>query len=315
MKLKKTLVFFVITILSVLLVNSLSAQSGRGKGRINGRVLDESGKAIPNAKILLLYEDKIIKIETTSDKSGKWAALGLGTGKYRIKASAKGYIPTQTLVFVRQLSRNEPVIFKLKQADRPVASEELMKFLDQGNKYFDEKKYDEAIPSFQKLLDEHPELYKVKYKIADCYREKKDFDKALQIYEEVIVTAKEKKDINTAAEAMGTIGGMYLNKKDLKKAQLYFQQSIEMNPKNEILAYNVGEINFDSNNVDNAIKYFKIAATIKPTWSVPFMKLAYCYLNKGDNANAIINLKKVIELEPNSENGKIAQDIIKSLSN
>jgi len=261
----------------------------------------------------MLFQDERTKMETVSDANGEWSILGLGSGKFRVTASADGYIPANTLVEIKQLSRNPPVILKLKKAEKIVASEDLMQYLEKGNALLKEKKYDDAIASYQKLLDKHPKLYKVKYKIADCYREKGDLNKAIALYEEVVTEAKDDKDINIAAKALGTIGGLYLTKKDMAKAQSYFQKSIELNPQDEILAFNVGEINFGNNNVDDAIKYFGLAIKIKPKWAEPHMKIAYCYLNKGDNQNAIKYLKKVVEMEPNSQDGLTAQEIIKSL--
>lgn len=313
MKYRKFQIFIAIVLFSVLLLNPLYAQKSRGKGRLQGKVLDEAENPIENAKIVLLFEDEVTKFETITDKKGIWSVIALGTGKFRVTASADGYVPTNTLVFVRQLTKNPPVILKLKAMDKAVVSEDLAEFLKKGNELYKEKKYDEAITAFQKVIEKAPDVYQISYKIGDCYREKGDLHKAIEIYEEVIKKAKEKKDISTAAKALGTIGGIYLNKQELEKAQSYFKQSIEMNPEDEILAYNVGEINLNSNNMDAAITYFKMASKIKPTWNVPYLKLGYAYLNKGDFATAIEMFNKVVELDPNSQEAMTAKEIIKSL--
>ena len=313
MKYRKFQIFIAIALFSVLLLNPLYAQKSRGKGRLKGKVLDEAENPIENAKVVLLFEDEITKFETTTDKKGIWSVIALGTGKFRVTASADGYIPTNTLVFVRQLSKNPPVILKLKAMDKAVVSEDLVEFLKEGNKLFKEKKYDESIAAFQKVIEKAPEVYQINYKIGDCYREKGDLDKAIEIYEEVIKKAEEKKDIATTAKALATIGGIYLVKQELGKAQSYFKRSIEKNPEDEIVAYNVGEINLNSNNMDDAITYFKMASKIKPTWNVPFLKLGYAYLNKGDFATAVKMFNKVIELDPDSQEAITAKEIIKSL--
>lgn len=313
MKYRKFQIFIAIVLFSVLLLNPLYAQKSRGKGRLKGTVLDEAENPIKNAKVVLLFEDEITKFETTTDKKGIWSVIALGTGKFRVTATADGYVPANTLVFVRQLSKNPLVVLKLKAMDKAVVSEDLVEFLKKGNELYKEKKYDEAITTFQKVIEKAPDVYQISYKIGDCYREKGDLHKAIEIYEEVIKKAKEKKDISTAAKALGAIGGIYLNKQELEKAQSYFKQSIEMNPEDEILAYNVGEINLNSNNIDAAITYFKMASKIKPTWNVPYLKLGYAYLNKGDFPTAIEMFNKVVELDPDSQEAMTAKEIIKSL--
>ena len=128
---KKLICLLIIVLFSVLLLNPLYAQEGkekrrlsRGKGRLNGKVLDKAENPIKNAKVVLLFEDNIAKFETTTDKRGVWSIIALGTGRFIVTASADGYMPANRLVFVRQLSKNPPVIFKLKAMSKAVKSED-----------------------------------------------------------------------------------------------------------------------------------------------------------------------------------------------
>ncbi|MCP5048341.1 MAG: tetratricopeptide repeat protein, partial [bacterium] len=88
---------------------------------------------------------------------------------------------------------------------------------------------------------------------------------------------------------------------------------LDLNPKDHILAYNVGEIFFSNNKTEEAIRYFNQAATIKPDWGQPHLKIGYAYLNSADYKNAIAAFKKFLELDPQSKEAPAIKDVIKSL--
>jgi len=87
----KSLWLFIAAALSLLLIfHEGAAQAGRGKGRLGGVVIDEAKKPVPSAKVVLQFmQDRSIQKETTTDKKGEWAFLGLGSGNWRITATAK----------------------------------------------------------------------------------------------------------------------------------------------------------------------------------------------------------------------------------
>ena len=312
---QRLLIFLVMAVIAAsLMTPPVAAQRfSRGKARLNGDVLDEAGKPIANAKIELIFEDEITKFSTTADEEGNWAIIGLGSGQFRITASAEGYIPVQKLVKVSQLSRNPKVHHVLKKAEQALMHKDLLESLEQGNAHYKEREFDQAIAAYQKILDKHPEMYTVLFKIGDCYREKRDLDKAAEVYQKVAELAAAKEDNPVNARALGNLGAISIQREDFAGANEWFQKAINLNPKDEILAYNVAEINFNNNNVDLAIKYYKMAAEVKPDWSLPHQKLGYSYLNKGDFASAVASFKKFLELEPEGEQAAIVRELIKSL--
>ncbi|GAI52503.1 unnamed protein product, partial [marine sediment metagenome] len=70
---------------------------------------------------------------------------------------------------------------------------------------------------------------------------------------------------------------------------------------------------FSHQRLEEALEYYILATVIKPDWSEPYYKLGLVYLNKADNANAIENLEKFLELEPDSERSVNVKNIIKYL--
>lgn len=300
----------------LLLAGSARAQAGRGRGRLSGTVVDENQNGIPSAKIICEFIENVeFKRETESDKKGEWAILGLGTGLWRVTASKDGYRPSFTEVYVRQLENNPKVNLSLQRVDTEaslIKDEESLNLLERANLLFKEQKYDEALSLMQQFQEQNPDAYQAYASIADCYREKGDFNLAIENYEIAMEQAKadEKLGKEMTARALAGIGECYLKMQDFEKAQSYFEQSIEAYPENEILAYNVGEIYFSNQKIDEAIHYFTISTQIKSDWPPPYLKLGYVYLNKGDYGNAVTKFKKFLELDPNSPEAPTVQNIL-----
>lgn len=312
----KTLGLFIV--ISLLLAGSAFSQAGRGKGRVTGVVLDLEGKPIPGAKVTIAFsENASLKLEQTADKKGEWAFLGLGTGMWNMAVSAPGYLPESKAISVNQLSANPKVTVNLKKAEKAAASafiqdEATLQFLDQGNQMFKEEKFDVALALYREFQQKNPAAYQILISIGDCYREKGEFEKAIENYNGTLEAAQKDAVMGKemAAKALAGIGNCYVKQGKLQEAQDFFRKSIESSPKDEVLAYNVGEIYFSNQNPDEALKYFDIASQIKPEWPDPYLKLGYVYLNKGDNASAVAKFEKFLSLEPETERSALVKNIL-----
>lgn len=291
-------------------------QAGRGVGRLGGVVYDLEEKPLEGVKLTLQFsENANLKFETTSNKKGEWSFLGLGTGNWTLTAVITGYMPQDKTLYVSQLSQNPKVVIHLQKITKGagiVADEATFAILEKGNQLFKDGKYDEAILSYQEFLGKNPNLYQIQLSIGDCYREKGDFAKAIETYNLVVEQAKLDVTLGKemTAKALAGIGNCYLKQGKISEAQDLFRQSIENSPKDEILAYNVGEIYFSNQALDDALKYFDLAAQIKPDWPDPYLKLGYVYLNKADNAKAIEKFEKFLALEPEGERAGLARNIL-----
>jgi tetratricopeptide (TPR) repeat protein len=318
MKAEKFLKLSLITLISFLFVSYTFSQAGRGKARIAGVVLDEEGNPIKSAKIVIEFlESSSVKQETTTNKKGEWAFLGLGTGMLRVTASADGYIPTYVEIYVRQLLQKNPKITltlkKIEESDNTIMKDEAsFNLFEEANLLFADKKYDEALALLEQFLEQNPIVYQAHLSIGDCYREKGELDKAIEEYNRALEKAQKDKEMGkeTVAKALAALGEIYLRKDDFEKAQNYFKQSIETYPENEILAYNVGEIYFSNQKIDEAIHYFELSTQIRPDYSPSYLKLGYVYLNKGNYEKAKLNFNKFLELDPESSEAPAVKNIV-----
>ena len=301
-------------IVSLLTSSLLFPQAGRGRGRLSGKVTDESGNPVTSVTITLEFlEKEEVTRETKTDKNGKWKIAGLGSGRWEITVSAQGFIPYQKTVSVSQLDRNPSLNTILNKIEEQLIEEAPgITLFEKGNELFNEKKFEEAIASYQEFLEENPEIYEVHFSLGNCYKEMGDIEQALKEFQLVLEKAIEEneKDRKIKAKTLAAIGECHLKKEDLNSAQNYFKKSLELDPRDEILAYNVGEIYFAHQKLDEAIEYYEFATQIKPDWSDPYYKLGLVFLNKTDYEKAKDNFKKFLKLEPDTERSASAKNIL-----
>jgi tetratricopeptide (TPR) repeat protein len=311
----------IVSLAAVVLITGSVAfgQAGRGVGRLGGVVYDLEEKPLEGVKMTLQFSDNAnLKFETTTNKKGEWSFLGLGTGNWALTATITGYLPQDKTLYVSQLSQNPKVVVHLQKVTKGagvVADEATFAILEKANQLFKEAKFDEAMSSYQEFLQKNPNLYQVELSIGDCLREKSEFDKAIETYRNVVEHAKLDATLGKemTAKALAGIGNCYLKQGKMAEAQDLFRQSIENSPKDEILAYNVGEIYFSNQNIDEALRYYEMAIQIKPDWPDPYYRVALVYINKGDMAKASENLEKFIKLEPDTPRTEQAKAILGSI--
>lgn len=317
MKIHRFSLFLFVVVALLVGVHQAAAQGGTGKGRLQGTVLDEEGNPIANAKVLLELQarETAERVEMTDNK-GEWAMLNLGSGTWRVTVSYEGYIPTVTQVFVSQLQKNPKVVLRLKKPeiskDAVITDEASLAYIEQATQLFNDKKYDDSLLILEQFLAQNPKAYQVQLLIGDCYREKGEIDKAIEVYSKAIEDAKadEKLGAQVMTKGLAALGDAYLRKGDLDKAQLYFKQSVDADPEDETLAYNVGEIFFSNQKLDEAMVYFTKATEIKPDWATPYYKLGLVSLNKADYAAAKEYFQKFLTLEPEGELAAQAKNIL-----
>ena len=312
---------FLLLLISFVIAPLWAQHSPRGKGRIQGVVLDQFGHPIPDATIEAVHLETGFKRTTKTDKEGKWAILGLGTGMWRIIARAKGYFPSYTEQFVHQLSRNPDITLTLRKMsglESLLSDKKAMKNLQEGNKLFEEGKYEEALKKFQEILKDHPDVFELHINLGNIYYEMGDYEKAEKEFNYVIQEAEKHRDKlgdevtdDIIARAYAGIGNCYVKKKDYSKAKEYYEKSIKTYANNAGVAFNLGEIYYAEGNMDKALEMYSLASKLKPSWALPYYKLGYVYLAKAQLNKSLEAFKKFLSMtDENSPKYKEVKGLI-----
>ncbi len=283
-----------------------AAQANLGRGRINGDVVDENGAPVVGAKIVAAFVKGTTTRDGVSDKKGRFAIAGLGTGIWRITASKEGFVESFVEMDVSQIKANPPITLTMKKlADLQGSQSDKsgIELIDRGNALLREEKYDEAIAVFGEFQAQHPDVYQIRLNIATAHLNKGDTAAAETEFKSVLDKIREVhgdllKDPTAALRAYSGLGELSLKKGDLETGQDYFREALKISPEDEVAAYNVGEIFFSNQQIDEAIEYLELAAKIKKDWGKPYYKLGFVYLNKGEFDKSLENFKKFIELDP-----------------
>ena len=314
------LCIFVLFLVSWAVMAAL-AQEHMGKGRINGTVVDEKGQPLEGVLIIADSLEYKTKLQGYSDKKGRFAVAGMGTGNWRITATKKGYNSSYINKYVRQLRKNPPITFRLKKLTEfapRMSDEESFELFDKGNLLLKEEKYDEALSVFEEFLTKYPEIYHAHLNIGTCYLNKGELNKAEAEFKLILDKTIEnfgdyKKDPQASLRAFTGLGEIYIRKEDFDTAQKYFAQALDISPEDEVAAYNVAEVFFSHQEVDEAIKYLELSIQIKKDWSKPYLKLGYVYLNKGDYNKSLEYFNKFIEMDPENPEVPTVRNIVATL--
>ncbi len=302
----------------------LSAQEGRGTGRIHGTVMDTSGKPLLGVTITAVHSPSGTSFKGQSDKNGKWAIVGLGTGNFRITAEMEGYNPEVFDMRVSQFSRNNPpVAFTLQK----IQTQEMgmiglddsgaAALFEEGNRLYSAEKYSEAAAKFQEFLMLHPELTQVYLNLGNCFRTLEDFEQAVASSTRVLDSVREAEGTyegsELAARALAAIGETHMMQGDLDQASSCLQEAMAVFPQDETLAFNIGEIFFQQGDAAKGAEYFLRAIEIKPDWPPPHRQRGYALLNQADYKGALQSFQKFLELAPEDSQAATIRALIPQL--
>ncbi len=298
---KKPSIISTVTIIIFIWIGTISTNNifAQVQDAITGYVKSKDGKPIEGADVTLVSTKYGEKLETTTDKEGYWRKYGIRPGIWTVEVRAEGYEGARTNFQVYPRTRSKPVYILL--SPRPES------LLSKGDALFEESNYVEALEEYQKVLEEHQDLYIAYEKIGHCYHELGDLEKAIEAFKKYLEKQPQ------SEEALINLSAVYFEKGDLDNGMKYFNQIEEERRKNPDLFFNIGIILFKKGKTDMAMDYFNKCIVLDPNYVDGYYQLALAYLNKGDKEEAKKNLQKVVEIAPDSEKAALAKNILKSL--
>ena len=290
------------------LLLGLAAPALAQSGRLGGQVVDdETGEPIVGAQIRIQSPDADTR-EALTDNDGRFSLIGFSSGMWQVYVRAEGYNDDLGNVNVTQ-SSSPPVDFRLTRVRHALVQalgEDAMEGLDPdeieadlsaADAAFNAEDWDAAIAGYSSLLEKLPQLTNLHTQIGQAYRARGDYDEALTAFETRLAGEPDNENVKAdIARTRLAMGDFAAAQEDLAAAASGLDASRED-------LYNLGELQFAQGAVDAAAGWYEKAAMVDPSWAKPIFKLALVALNKGDMEGAKEHFRRVVELDPNSEEG------------
>lgn len=143
----------------------------RGDAEVSGKVTDEAGKGVPEAKIVFVFVPSNDGFFATSKKNGDYSAKDIKAGQWRVQVEAANFVTARQEVTLE--NKKNALSFQLKRDNSP-------ELLTKAEALFKEGKNAEAREEYMKVLAAHPELPGINRAIAFTYGRERNHVEALK---------------------------------------------------------------------------------------------------------------------------------------
>ncbi len=166
--------------------------------------------------------------------------------------------------------------------------------LNIGLVYKAQKKADQAIVAYQKLLELDPKYPEAWYNLGLVYMQNNQYSEA---EDSLLAAAKYNKQYSTA---WFNLGVLYTKTEQGDKAIQAYRQALEIKPDYQKAQLNLAVRYAKKNQYEKAIELYKTVLDKDPNYASAWLNIGIAYLNLGRENDAEIALLKMLELEPES---------------
>lgn len=164
-------------------------------------------------------------------------------------------------------------------APRPADMTALLDVIERAEGLFGDKRYNEAIPLFRRVLDDDPHNLDAALSLASAYSALGQNDKALEMFQRAAAIAPESQDVKTY------LALHYVRTKEWDRAAALLEQVVSESPNRgtavDALAtvkINQGERAMDAGDTDGALADFERARSLEPSTFTHDLELGVLYL-------------------------------------
>src|SRR5258705_3998709 len=144
----------------------------RGNAQVSGRITDEAGKGIPEARVAFIFVTSNDGFFATTKKNGEFSARDIKPGEWRMQIEAQNFVTVRRTLTIGD-GRNPPLDVQLKRDNSP-------DLLTKADGLFKEGKSADARAEYLKVLEAHPDLTGINRAVAFTYGREGNHPEALK---------------------------------------------------------------------------------------------------------------------------------------
>jgi len=298
-------------LLAVLVAAPGFGQVWKGKGRLQGLVIDESGKPVQGATVTLRMQENPDQgpEQLTTDKKGRWSILGLVLGMWTVHIQAPGFDISQGVVQVNEYGVNPVVKTEMKKPAVDPKMAQARAALERADALLHDKKAAEARAEYESALPvlEGDNRVLVLKRIAFCQMVEGNDAGAVDTLKSALA------DSPNDAEAIKLLVDrlVVLHRED--EAKEYTARLPEGEGLSANTLLNLGINAYNDNQLDDALAKFNQVVAAKPDLPDGYYYRGLAYLASSKSAEAKADFEKVLALDPNFRYASECRDFLKNL--
>lgn len=292
-------------------------QDWKGKGRLEGKVVNEKGEPVGKAQIVFKLHGKDAGPTVETDAKGRFAYFGFASGDWDVDVSAPGYVMRKTSVHISELTRTPPMEIKLEaQPQAPPAQAtdvpkdtkaEIVPIIEKGNALLEQKNYAGARAEYEKALASVPDNPIILRAIARTYYGEKNLDGAIS----ALKKANEKDPSDTDTTLL--LANLELERGNVEEGKALLEKVPSESIKDPGILLNAGIVFLNKKNPAGAWEQFDRAVKVKPDEAEAYFYRGLAGMQLKKNAEAKADLQKYLQMEPNGAQAADAKELLKSI--
>ncbi len=133
----------------------------------------------------------------------------------------------------------------------------------------------------QQAVWQNPDDPQVYINLGNAYARQQKYDQAVESYEKALSL-----NPKSGMTVYPALGAAYFNRKQYSRALVYFQKSLEYAPDDSLRFYDIGNVYLQLQKCDLAIEAYLQAIENSTAFEEAHYNLAICYIRTGNNAKA-----------------------------
>jgi regulator of sirC expression with transglutaminase-like and TPR domain len=256
----------------------------RGDAEISGKVTDDAGKGVPDAKVTFIFTKSNDGFFATTKKNGEFSAKDIKAGEWRIQVDVPNFITVrQTLTVMDR--KNPPIAVTLKRDNSP-------ELLTKAEALFKAGQNAEARAEYMKVLEAHPELTGINRAIAFTYGREGHHPEALKYLDLALGSNPDDRQLLQLAAASA------MQVSDYPRAMGYLAKIDEATLDDPAVLADAAVNLINKNRTADAITVLDRVIVRFPAAADSYFYRGFARLKDGKNAEAKGDLEKYLALAP-----------------